>query len=43
MLFNFGKCRWLHTGHRNLDVNFNMGNTVLGINVLEKDLNNNKC
>ena len=24
MLFNFGKCKFLHTGHGNLDVNNNM-------------------
>ena len=27
MLFNFGKCKCLHTGHRNLN---KMGDTVLG-------------
>ena len=34
MLFNFGKCKCLHTGHRNLNVNYKMGDTVLK----EKDL-----
>ena len=24
MLFNFGKCKCLHTGHGNLDVNYEM-------------------
>ena len=46
MLFNFGKCKCLHTGHRNLDVSYKMGDTVLGTkrkNILgttvkEKDL-----
>ena len=38
MLFNFGKCKCLHTGHGNLDINYNMGNTVLGTTVKEKDL-----
>ena len=38
MLLNFGKCKCLHTGHRNLDVNFKMGDTVLGTTVKEKDL-----
>ena len=38
MLLNFGKCKCLHTGHRNLDVNHNMGDTVLGTTVKEKDL-----
>ena len=28
MLFNFGKCICLHTGHRNLDVNYKMGDIV---------------
>ena len=30
MLFNFGKCKCLHTGHRNLDVIYKMGDTVRG-------------
>ena len=38
MLLNFGKCKCLHTGHGNLDVNFKMGNTVMGTTVKEKDL-----
>ena len=38
MLFNFGKCKCLHTGHRNLNVNYKMGATVLGTTVKEKDL-----
>ena len=38
MLFNFGKCKCLHTGHRNLDVNCKIGQTVLGITAKEKDL-----
>ena len=29
-LFKYGKCKLLHTGHGNLDVNNNMRNTVLG-------------
>ena len=36
MLFNFGKCKCLHTGHGN--VNYKMGDTVLGTTVEEKDL-----
>ena len=36
MLFNFGKCKCLHTGHGNLDVNYKMGDTVLGTTVKEK-------
>ena len=38
MLFNFSKCKCLHTGHLNLDVNYKMGDTVLGTTVKEKDL-----
>ena len=38
MLFNFGKCKCLHTGHGNLDVNNKIGDTVLGTTVKEKDL-----
>ena len=30
MLLNFGKCKCPHTGHGNLDINNNMGDTVLG-------------
>ena len=38
MLLNFGKCKCLHVRHRNLDINYNMGDTVLGTTVKEKDL-----
>ena len=38
MLFNFGKCKCLHTGHGNLDVNYEMGDTGMGTTVKEKDL-----
>ena len=38
MLFSFGKCKCLHTGHGNLDVNYKMGDTVLSTTVKEKDL-----
>ena len=37
-MFNLGKCKCLHTGHGNLDVNYEMGDTVLGTTVKEKDL-----
>ena len=37
MLLNFGKCKCLHTGHGNLDVNYTMGGTVLGTTA-KKDL-----
>ena len=32
-MFNFGKCKCLHTGHGNLDVNYKMGDVVLGTTV----------
>ena len=38
ILFNFGRCKCLHTGHGNLDVNYKMGDTVLGTTLKEKDL-----
>ena len=38
MLFNFGKCKCLHTGHGNEDAQYTMGGTVLNITVTEKDL-----
>ena len=36
MLLNFGKCKCLHTGHGNLDVNYKMGDAVLDTTVKEK-------
>ena len=38
MLFNFRKCKCLHTGHGNLDVNYKMGDAVLSTTVTEKHL-----
>ena len=38
MFLNLGKCKCLHTGHGNMNVNYNMGNTVLGTTIKEKDL-----
>ena len=38
MLFNLGKCKCLHTGHGNLDINYYMADTVLGTTAKEKDL-----
>ena len=38
MLFNFVKCKCLHRGHGNFDINYNMGDTVLGTTVKEKDI-----
>ena len=37
MLLNFGKCKCLHTGYGNLDVNYEIGDPVLGT-VKEKDV-----
>ena len=37
-MLNFGKCKCLHTGHGNLDVNYKMGDNVLSTTVKEKDL-----
>ena len=37
MLFNFGKCKCLHTGHMNEDAKYTMGDTVLNTTVKEKD------
>ena len=38
MLFNFGKCKYLHTGLGNTDINYEMGGTILSSTVKEKDL-----
>ena len=38
MLFNFGKYNCLHTGPGNMDINYKMGDTVLGTTVKEKEL-----
>ena len=38
MLLHFWKCKCLQTGHGNLDINYNMGDTVLGTTVKERDL-----
>ena len=38
MLLNFGKCKCINTGHGNLDINYSMGDTVLGITVKVKHL-----
>ena len=38
MLLNFGKGKYLHTGHGNLDVNYTMRVAVLCTTVIEKDL-----
>ena len=35
---DFGKCKCLHTGHGNLDVNYKMGYTVLCTTTKEKGL-----
>ena len=38
MLFNFGKCKCLHTGPGNTGMNNAMGGTILSKTVKEKDL-----
>ena len=38
VLFNFGKCKCLHTGHGNEDTQYTMGGTVQNTTVKEKDL-----
>ena len=38
MLFNYGKCKCLHSGHGNEDAQYTMGDTVLNATVKEKDL-----
>ena len=37
MLFNFGKCMCLHTGHGNEDAQYTMGGTVLTCNITIKE------
>ena len=38
MMFNFGKCKCLHTGHGNENAQYTMGDTVLNTTLKEKDL-----
>ena len=38
MLFNFGKCKCLHTGSGNTGMNYEIGGTILSKTVKEKDL-----
>ena len=38
MLFNFWKCKCLHTGSGNTGMNYEMGGTILSKTVKEKDL-----
>ena len=38
MLLNFGKCKYIHIGHGNMDEEYKMGNAVLGGTTQEKDL-----
>ena len=38
MLFNFGKCKCLHTWHGDTCMNYEMGGTILSKTVKEKDL-----
>ena len=43
ILFNFVTCKCLHTGHGNLDVNYKIGDTVMGTTVKEKDVGVTIC
>ena len=44
MLFNFGKCKCLHTGPGNTGMNYEMGGTILSKTVKKKDIGgNNEC
>ena len=38
MIFNFGKCKCLHTGPGNTSMNYDMGGTILSKTVKENDL-----
>ena len=38
MLFNFGKCKYLHTGPGNTGMNYEMGGTIISKTVKEKYL-----
>ena len=38
MLFNFRKCKCLHTAHGNENAHYTMGGTVLNTTLKEKDL-----
>ena len=38
MLFNFGKCKCLHTGSGDTGMNYEMGGTILSKTVKEKDI-----
>ena len=38
MLLNFGKCKCIHIGHRNMDEEYKMRNAVLSRTTQEKDL-----
>ena len=37
MLFNFGKCKFIHIGHGNMDEDYEMGDAVLGRTAQEKE------
>ena len=44
MLFNFGKCKYLHTWSRNTGMNYEMGGTILSKTAQGKILGgNNEC
>ena len=39
MLLNFGKCKFIHIGHGNMDEEYKMGDVVLGRITQEKTSN----
>ena len=36
ILFNFGKCKCIHLGHGNVNKEYFMGDTILGISVQKR-------
>ena len=38
MLLNFGKCKYIHIGHGNMDEEYKIGDVVLSRTTQEKDL-----
>ena len=38
MLLHFGKCKYIHIGHGNIDEEYKMWDAVLGRTTQEKDL-----
>ena len=38
VIVNFAKCKYLHIRHWKLDVNYKIGDTILGTSIKENDL-----